>query len=169
MTKKILSILMVCALAVCMCIPAFAAEPATYAIGNEYLSSSGNWKPLKIYNNQNTASYLTISGNTVTTTSSSRASQFYLYKGADAITTIRPTSDVMKAIGRGNNNGCFVFDIPTIALNDIQLVEPSSSSEVKIQLNDKKAGISRYKLNRKSNNGVNWSTDSSATWTFVRQ
>lgn len=27
MTKKILSILMVCALAVCMCIPAFAAEP----------------------------------------------------------------------------------------------------------------------------------------------
>ena len=28
MTKKILSILMVCALAVCMCIPAFAAEPS---------------------------------------------------------------------------------------------------------------------------------------------
>lgn len=28
MTKKILSILMVCALVVCMCVPAFAAEPA---------------------------------------------------------------------------------------------------------------------------------------------
>ena len=116
---------------VAMAAPALAAEVSPLALGDTYIStSSSNLKPLEIYAD-GTSKYLNVVGNSssdgcnVSTYSRTRdiTQQWYVYRGTDNITTIRPAGHLNLAVireGESDNANC---KLGSISKNSLDVLE----------------------------------------------
>lgn len=131
MKKRIPMFLLAIAMMVAMAAPALAAEVSPLALGDTYIStSSSNLKPLEIYAD-GTSKYLNVVGNyssdgcNVSTYSRTGdiTQQWYVYRGTDNITTIRPAGHLDLAVireGESDNANC---KLGSISKNSLDVLE----------------------------------------------
>lgn len=140
MPKKVLCLCMVAVLAIGLAIPTFAATPegiTPFAISDDLISTSGSdLHELNIYKTEQPTRFLNIAGETAAhganvttyrhTTSDTQA--WYLYRGADAITTIRPVGHLDLSLVRVSGDNCKIGSIASYSLDVLELAHPDANS-----------------------------------------
>ena len=131
MKKRIPMFLLALAMMVAMAVPALAAEASPLALGDTYIStSSSNLTQLEFYAD-GTSKYLNVVGNSssdgcnVSTYSRTGdvTQKWYVYRGNDNITTIRPAGHLDLAIIRESESDNTNCKLGSISKNSLDVLE----------------------------------------------